>query len=86
MGAWLVVRSDPYAGASDENGEILLKQVPAGKELEFQLWQEKSGFLKNAEIKGVDGVKVDGKGRFKLKLEDGKPLELTINVPADALK
>ena len=83
MGAWLVIRSDPYAGASDKKGEILLKKVPAGKELEFQLWQEKAGFLKNAEIKGV---KVDGKGRFKLKLEDGKPLELTINVPADSLK
>lgn len=86
MGAWLVVRNDPYAGASDKKGEIVLKNVPAGKEIEFQLWQEKSGFLKSAEIKGVDGVKVDGKGRFKLKLEDGKPLDLTINVPADALK
>ena len=45
------------------------RTLPAGKELEFQLWQEKAGFLKDAKNKEA---KVDKKGRFKLKLKPGE--------------
>ncbi len=77
MGGWIVVRSDPYAAISDQDGHFSIADLPAGKELEFQLWQEKVGFPKDVE---VDGVKVDGKGRFKLKLAPGEDKKLTFKV------
>jgi hypothetical protein len=68
MGAWLVVRNDPYAAVSDKSGEFTIKDLPVGKELEFVFWQEKAGYLKNAAFKGG---KSDTKGRFKIKLKPG---------------
>jgi hypothetical protein len=68
MGAWLVVRKDPYAAVSDAEGKFTIADLPAGKELEFALWQEKSGYLKNATFKGG---KADARGRFKIKLKPG---------------
>jgi plastocyanin len=80
MGGWVVVRSDPYAAISDKEGHFTLSDLPAGKELEFQLWQEKVGFPKGVEVSGDAKVKVDGKGRFKLKLEPGDDKKLTFKV------
>ena len=68
MGAWIVVRKDPYAAVSDKTGTFMIKDLPAGKELEFKLWQERSGYLKNATFKGG---KADAKGSFKIKLKPG---------------
>jgi hypothetical protein len=82
MGAWLVVRNDPYASVTDKTGSFTIEKLPAGIDLEFQLWQEKAGPMKNVQ---VEGAKVDGKGRFKLKLEPDQELTLNFSVPADAL-
>jgi hypothetical protein len=83
MGGWLLVRNDPYAAKSDDKGALTLANLPAGVEMEFQLWHEKVQGLKAAKI---GGVKIDGKGRFKLKLEAGKDVNLDIQVPAEALR
>ena len=85
MGGWAIVRGNPYGGVSDERGSFVIEKVPAGREIEFQLWQEKAGPLDGVTINGGE-VKVDGKGRFKLKLEPDQELALDISVPADALK
>lgn len=68
MKAFLVVRKDPYAAVTDSAGKFTIKDLPAGKELEFGLWQEASGYLKNATFKGG---KADVKGRFKIKIKPG---------------
>ena len=86
MGAWLIVRSDPYAAVSDASGRFKIEKLPAGKPLEFQLWQEKAAFLKGVELAGAPGLKVDGKGRFKVTLKADEPLELEIRVPAEAIR
>jgi plastocyanin len=83
MGAWVVVRGNPYGAVSDENGEFVIADLPAGQEIEFQLWQEKAQALKSVES---DQIKVDSKGRFKLKLEPDQEMVLEIGVPADALR
>lgn len=83
MGAWVLVRDNPYGAVSGKNGEFEISNLPAGKEIEFQLWQEKAGFMKNAT---ADGVKVDGKGRFKLTLEPDAEKSLVFTIPADSLK
>jgi hypothetical protein len=69
MGGYLVVRKDPYAAVSDATGKFTIKELPAGKELEFALWQEDSGYLKNAASKAA---KADARGRFKIKLKPGE--------------
>lgn len=68
MNGWVVVRSNPYATASAKDGSFTIKDLPAGTELEFQFWQEKSGYLKNVSF---NGGKADLRGRFKLKLKPG---------------
>ena len=84
MGAFLIVRDNPYSAASDDKGGFKLDKVPAGVDLEFQLWHEKTpNGLKGVEIAGV---KVDDKGRFKLKLEPDQDKELEIKVPSGLLK
>ncbi len=77
MGGWIVARADPYAAISDKDGHFTIADLPAGKELEFQLWQEKVGAVKEVE---VEGVKVDAKGRFKLKLSPDEDKKLTFKV------
>jgi len=79
MGGYILVRADPYAAVSDKEGKFTLSDLPAGKELEFQLWQEKVGNLKSVEVEGAN-FKVDGKGRFKLKLEPGENKEISFKV------
>jgi plastocyanin len=69
MGGYLVVRKDPYAAVSDSSGKFTIKDLPAGKELEFALWEEHPGYLKGATFKGG---KADTKGRFKIKLKPGE--------------
>jgi hypothetical protein len=71
MGAYVVIRKTPYAAVSDKEGNFEIKDLPVDKELEFVLWQEKSGYLKEAKIEGVKGGKADTKGRFKLKIKPG---------------
>lgn len=83
MGAWILVRNDPYAAVSGSDGGFSIEKLPAGKELEFQLWHEKGLNFPGLQ---VNGVKVDSKGRFKLKLEPDQELVLNFEVPATALK
>jgi hypothetical protein len=83
MGGWIVMRKDPYAAVSDSTGTFTIKDLPAGKELEFLLWQEAAGYLKNATFKGG---KTDTKGRFKIKLTPGIKDLGDIKVPASVFK
>jgi hypothetical protein len=83
MHAYLVVRSDPYAAVTDADGKFTIKDLPAGKDLEFGLWQENSGYLKNATFKGG---KADNRGRFKFKLKPGENDLGDIKVPSSVFK
>ena len=56
MVAKMVVRSSPYFAISDKNGNFEIKDLPAG-ELEFQVIQERSGYITSAT---VDGKKWNG--------------------------
>jgi hypothetical protein len=69
MQGWLVVEPNPYVGVSDKDGKFEIKNLPAGAELEFQVWQEKAGNVEKATKGGQDaGWK---KGRFKMTLKSG---------------
>jgi len=83
MGAYIVARKDPYAAVTDKDGNFVIESLPAGKELEFRLWQENAGYLKNAAFKGG---KADARGTFKFKIKPGDNDLGDIKVPASVFK
>ncbi|HUY89331.1 MAG TPA: hypothetical protein VMV10_11400 [Pirellulales bacterium] len=62
MKGHIVVRDNPYTAVSDEHGKFELKDLPAG-ELEFQVWQEKVGYL--------SAKPAWKKGKFEMKIKKG---------------
>jgi hypothetical protein len=73
MQAWMVVRPNPYFAFSDTNGNFDIKDLPAG-EWEFQVWQEKSGYVTNVTVGGQE-VKW-AKGRVKWTIDANKTTDL----------
>ncbi len=70
MTAWVLVRPDPFFAISSEDGTFEIKGLPAGKELEFQVWQEKSGYV--TAVKLNNKATTWGRGRFTQKLKTGE--------------
>lgn len=69
MEGWLVVPPTPYAAVSDKDGKFEIKNLPAGTEIEFQVWHEKPGYVQKAKINDKDAGWA--KGRFKMTLKPG---------------
>ena len=62
MKAYVLPRDNPYTAVSAEDGTFTIENLPAGKDIEFQVWHETAGY--------VDTPKWS-KGRFKMKLKPG---------------
>jgi len=71
MASYLLVRDDPYMVVSAKDGTFKIENIPAG-EHEFQLWQEKAGYLDGAKIEGEAAKK----GRFTRTIKDGATIDL----------
>jgi plastocyanin len=69
MKGWIVVRPNPYAAVSQADGSFEIKNVPAGGELELQLWHEKAGYIGEVTV-GGKAEKI-AKGRKKVKVAAG---------------
>ncbi len=88
MLAYYLPRKNGYVAVSGPDGSFEIPNVPAGEELEFQVWHESatgpggSLVLSTPEAKQLKWSK---KGRFKIKLTEGEEKELEITVPAAAL-
>ncbi len=69
MKGYLIIKDNPYMAVSGEDGKFSMENLPAGTELEFQVWHETSGY--------VDDVKSGGqklswkRGRFEKTLSPG---------------
>jgi len=83
MDGRIVVRENPYMTVTDSAGRFTLKDVPAGSELEFQLWHERAGYLKDLPF---TGGKTDVKGRFTLTLKPGETDLGEMKVPPSAVQ
>lgn len=66
MAGFVLIREDPYMAVTGADGTFEIKNVPVG-EVEFQLWQEKAGYLDGALVQG----KAAKKGRVKLNVKAG---------------
>lgn len=78
MKAFIIARDDPYVTVSKPDGSFEIKNLPAGEDIEFQVWHEQA----------TGGLEAKGgwsKGRFKVKVPADGELDLaTIEVPATA--
>ncbi len=81
MGANVLLRANPYAAASKADGTFEIKNLPAGKPLEFRLWH--TVYLKNVEGKGF---KADSKGLAKIEIKKGDNDLGDIKVPLTLIK
>ncbi len=63
MTGYILPRSNPYMALTAADGTFTMEKLPAGVELEFQVWQEKSAYLKAKDWKN---------GKFKMTLKPGK--------------
>lgn len=82
MRAYVVVLDNPFADVSNDSGEIEIKGLPAGKEIEFAVRFE-GGKLDKVT---VDGKKTDWRRqRFEIDLKAGVNDMGDILVPADAV-
>lgn len=84
MKAYIIPRDNPYFAVTGPEGKFEIQNVPAGEEVEFQLWQEVAGGPQGALV--IPGV-TDSKGRLVKTLTDGETLDLgTVAIPAAAFK
>ncbi|MFP6613649.1 MAG: hypothetical protein VB835_15160 [Pirellulales bacterium] len=84
MKAYVLVQDHPYMTVSDLDGGFQLVNLPAGVDLELQVWHE-TGYIQEV-TKG--GAKTAWKrGRFEVKLESGQQLDFgNLLVAPDELK
>lgn len=83
MKAYVLPRNDPYFAVTAADGSFTIANLPAGEELEFQVWHE----LGKGNQGALEAKKEWAKGRFKLKLTAGKAEDLgTIEVLPAAFK
>jgi hypothetical protein len=81
MKSYVLARDDPYATVTAADGTFEIKNLPAGSELEFQLWHEKAGYLSDVDVAGQNAKR----GRVKIKIKPGDNDLGDIKVPAAKL-
>lgn len=89
MSAYMLPRKNGYYAVTAEDGTFEIPNLPAGEDLEVQVWHERGTgpgggvVLSTPEAKEYKWSK---KGRFKVKLEPDKTKELDLNVPETAFR
>ncbi len=82
MKGYVLARDNPYFALTGSDGSFEIKNLPAGGTLVFQLWHERSGYLRDVDVNGQQAKF----GRVKIKIEPGDNDLGTIKVPAALLK
>lgn len=79
MNGFLVVQDHPYMSVSADDGTFELNNLPIG-ELEFQVWHEKAGYVREVD---VNGKPTEWKrGRVTLTIKPGENDLGVVKVPA----
>ena len=68
MKAYIMPRNDPYFAVTAKDGSFTIEKLPAGEEMEFQVWQERKGRTLDGTSEQVKLVK----GQFRVTMpKDG---------------
>lgn len=86
MRAYMLPRKDKYFAVTKDDGSFEIANLPAGEEVEIQAWHERATGPGGALALDKKDLKWSPKGRFKVKLEADKTLDLALEVPASAFK
>jgi hypothetical protein len=90
MQAYYLARANPYVAITKEDGSFELANLPAGEDLEFQVWHESAtGTGQGLPVASSPETKALGwsnRGRFKIKLNQDEVRELQITVPASSFQ
>lgn len=87
MKAYLLSRDNAYVAVTKPDGTFEIPNLPAGEELEFQVWHESAAGSNQAlvvdtpETQELDWSK---KGRFTITLEENETRELNVAAPSSA--
>ena len=82
MQAWILTRENGYFAVSRDDGTFEIPNLPTGVELEFRVWQEKSGFLQDVVVDG--SAAKWSKGRFQRILDPSDEASTQLNVKINA--
>ena len=83
MKGYMIPRENGYFAVTDENGAFEIPNLPAGTEVEIQIWHESiSNF---STLQSDAGLKVARNGRFKVTLPENGEVSSSFVVPAAAL-
>jgi len=88
MLAYYLPRKNGYVAITEPDGTFEIPNLPAGEELEFQVWHERAtgpGGVLVLATPEAKSLKWSGKGRFKIQLEQDGMKEIDLVVPAAAL-
>jgi hypothetical protein len=86
MKAYMLPRNDKYFAVTKDDGSFEIPNLPAGEEVEIQVWHERGAGPSHALVLPKKELKWSPKGRFKIKLEPDQTLDLALEVPATALQ
>lgn len=82
MSARILVREDPYAAASDKDGNLRIDNIPAGK-WTFTIWHEGCGFVTSGK---KDGKATEWKkGKIDIDIKKGDTDLGEIKIPVNIL-
>jgi hypothetical protein len=87
MRAYILPRKNAYFAITAPDGSFEITNLPAGEEIEIQVWHESAAGGNGAlfvESDAAKELKWNNKGRFKIHLEPDETRELNITVPASA--
>jgi len=86
MRGYLLPRNDKYFAVTKADGSFEIPNLPAGEEVELQVWHEKGSGAGGALALPRKDLNWTAKGRFKVNLKPDETLELALDVPPTAFK
>jgi hypothetical protein len=86
MKAYLLPRNNKYFAVTKDDGSFEIANLPAGEEIEIQVWHERATGANGALVLPIKEPKWSPKGRFKITLEPDQTTDLALEVPAGAIR
>jgi hypothetical protein len=89
MIAYVLPRKNGYFAVTGKDGTFEIPNLPAGEEIELQVWHESATNAQGLLVVETDDakdLKWSKKGRIKIKLEENQVREINIAVPASAFR